>query len=117
MGRGDNGGRESQAGAWVALGVMTVLTLAAAGVVRGQSANAALSVSVTVVRSCSVSTPASASRPSAAPSGTVTISCGRTRAAAPVGPAFAVIPVVGTAAGATVSTVQTSRHVVVNVDF
>jgi hypothetical protein len=109
--------RRAAVSPWLALAVWTTLVLAAAVVVRGQSAQAPLTVQATVVRSCSVSTPAAVQADPASPPRTVTIACGgaRTNTALPATPA--ILRVAGAPAGASISSMQSPRSLTVSVDF
>jgi hypothetical protein len=82
----------------------------------GQSVSATFAVSVTVVRSCGVSTPATTASSSAAGAGELRLSCGRTPSTSPLH-AGGIIPVSGATVPASVSTSKGETGLVVSVNF
>ena len=115
MAKVGNWWRQCSGSAWLALVICGALVLMAAAVVRGQSPSASLTVSATVVRSCSVSTTDQETK--TAPAGAVKISCGGPSAAAPLRMTSTIVPVSGAVAGAAVKTTSQASGVLVNVDF
>ena len=112
------------AGAEGAAGFVLAAALSAvfSGPVAAQAVTAAMGVSVTVVRSCSVATPAVApmrtllSSSVAADPG-VTVTCGGVSSSIGLQPVFGLLPVAGAPAAAAVYTTRTARSVLVSVDF
>ena len=111
----------------VALVLVAVVFAICVPAVQAQSAGGSMSVSVTVVRSCSVSAPGAAAPSAAASLGardagvlgdaSVRVSCGRSPSSTPLMAGAGVVPVAGAPAAARVATRPGTGSLVVSVDF